>query len=117
MPFTLTRYQLDDHVIRLDVAGEIRGAAVAQLELSLLAVIIADSPRELVIDLHPATWLSDTGVNALVTGYTVAIEYGTLYRVTNAHHDVRRALQIAGVHDLLTNSDDVGALVLALLLK
>jgi len=117
MPFTLTRYQLGSHVIMLDVAGEIRGAAVAQLELTLLEVIIADFPRELIIDLHAATWLSSTGVNALVTGYTVAIEYGTLYRVINADHDVRHALEVAGVHDLLTNSDDVGALVLALLLR
>jgi len=113
MLFTSIRYTLDGSVARIEVAGQVRGAAAVQMQLTILEVIL-DFPRELVIDLHAATGLSNTGVDGLVMGYTLSIEYGTLYRVINAQRRVRHALQAVGVHDVLGDNDDIGALVLAL---
>jgi anti-anti-sigma regulatory factor len=112
--FTSISYKLDGSVARIGVAGQVRGAAATRMQLTILEVIIVEFPGELVIDLHAATGLSNTGVDALVTGDTLAIEYGSLYRIINAQHHVRHALQATGVHDVLRDSDDIGALVLAL---
>jgi anti-anti-sigma regulatory factor len=60
--------------------------------------------------------LSGAGLAALVCGYVAAIDYGTWYRIVNAHHDVRRVIEASGMLDMLTESDDIGALLLALLL-
>jgi anti-anti-sigma factor len=101
MPIASVRYDRSGHVVRLDLAGQIRGAAAVRLQLTILGVIIAEQPNELIIDLHAATTLSNSGVYALTTGYRAAIEYGTRFRVINAEHQVDRALRAAGCTTLL----------------
>lgn len=105
----------DCAAVRLDLAGEIVGAAVAHVRLMILEAIIIDRPAELVIDLNAVSWLSAPGLAALVCGYVTAVDYGTSYRVVNAHAEVRRTMQATGTLDMLADSDDIAALLLALL--
>lgn len=115
MKFSLTRDHGDRSVVRLNVAGDLHGSAVAQLRLRLLETIIIGRPDELIIDLGAVSCLSGAGLAALISGYVAAIDYGTSYRVVNAHHDVRRVIEQSGTLDMLTDSDDIGALLLAVL--
>lgn len=82
----------------------------------LLEVIVVDRPDELIIDLDAVVRLSTAALAALICGYVAAIEYGTSYRVVNAHGEVRQAMQATGILDMLADSDDTRALLLALLL-
>ncbi|WP_329064321.1 hypothetical protein [Amycolatopsis sp. NBC_01480] len=59
--------------------------------------------------------LNLSGVHALIAGYAAAIDYGTSYHVRHAPGPVRHVLQATGTMDLLSDSDDLGALVLAVL--
>jgi anti-anti-sigma factor len=100
--------------VRLDLVGDLHGPAVARLRLRLLESIIVERPDELVIDLDAVTRLSPAAFAALIVGCVTAIDYGTSYRVINAHDNVRRVIEASGTADLLADSDDTGALLLAL---
>jgi anti-anti-sigma regulatory factor len=76
-----------------------------------------DRPDELIIDLDAVVRLSTGTLAALICGYVTAIEYGTSYRVVNAHDEVRQAMQATGTLDMLADSEDTGALLLAVLLS
>jgi hypothetical protein len=77
--------------------------------------ILAGKPDELQISLDAVSALSDPGVQVLMSGYVVAIDYGTRYRVRGARSQVRAGLQALGILDALGDSDDLGALLLAVL--
>jgi anti-anti-sigma factor len=100
----------------LDLAGDLEGSAVTRLRLRLLETIIIERPDELIIDLGAVSYLSRAGLAVLIFGYVTAIDYGTGYRVVHAHHDVRRVIEASGTLDMLTDSDDIGALLLVLLI-
>jgi anti-anti-sigma factor len=104
----------DRAAVRLDLAGDLHGAAVAQLRLRLLESIIAERSDDLIIDLDAVTCLSPAALATLIVGCVTAIDYGTSYRVINAHDNVRRVIEASGTADLLADSDDIGALLLAL---
>jgi anti-anti-sigma factor len=110
-----TVHRGDGAGVRLDLGGDLCGTAVARLRLVLLEVIVVDRPDELIIDLDVVRCLSVTGVGALMCGYVTAIEYGTSYRVVNAHGEVRHAMLATGTLDVLTDSDDTGALLAIML--
>jgi anti-anti-sigma factor len=84
--FSSTTDHNDRSAVRLHLAGDLHGSAVAQLRL--LEMIIMERPDELIIDLGAVSYLSSAGLAALIFGFVTAIEYGTSYRVVNAHHDV-----------------------------
>jgi hypothetical protein len=50
-----------------------------------------------------------------VAGYVTATDYGTTYRVLNAHGSARHTLQTTATIDVLADSNDLGALLLAVL--
>ena len=52
-----------------------------------------------------------------MAGYVAAIQHGTSYRVVGAHGSVRHVLQRTGMSDVLADSDDLGALMVAVLLR
>jgi anti-anti-sigma factor len=114
--FSCTTEHGDGSAVRLDLAGDLHGCATAQLRLRLVETIIIERPDELIIDLGALNGLSSAGLAALICGYVAAIDYGTSYRVVNARHDVRRVIEESGTLDMLADSDDVGSLLLALLL-
>lgn len=101
--------------VHIGLTGELDGAAVVQLRRVLLEAIVVDRPDELIIDLDAVVRLSTGALAVLICGYVTAIEYGTSYRVVNAHDEVRHAMQATGTLDMLADSDDTGALLLALL--
>jgi anti-anti-sigma regulatory factor len=102
-------------VVRLDLCGELRGAAVVRLRFALVELIAVARPDELLVNLARLASLDVTGAGALMSGYVIAIDYGTSYRVVNVPDQVHPVLQDLGLLEILTGSDDIGTLLLALL--
>jgi anti-sigma B factor antagonist len=102
-------------VVRLDLRGPLRGAAVVRLRFALVELIAVARPDELLVNLAGLASLDVAGAGALVSGYVFAVDYGTSYRVVNVPDQVHPVLQDLGLLDILTGSDDVGTLLLALL--
>ena len=98
-----------------DVRGQVLGAAAVDLQLLIVEVIVDRLPDSLLMNLRHVTALSVGGVRGLVTGYVTAIDNGTAYRVLNAHGPARRILQTTATIDVLADSNDLGALLLAAL--
>ena len=105
----------DGGTVTLRLVGNLQGGVACRLALIAVEVLVVDRPDVLVIDLGAVSSIGAAGVEALVLGYAVAIEHGTVYRVVGAHGQVRRTLQTTGVLDVLADSEDIGSLVLALL--
>lgn len=115
MTYSRTTDHGDRSAVRLYLAGDLDGSAVTRLRLRLLETIIIDRPDGLIIDLGAVSLLSGAGLAVLIFGYVTAIDYGTAYRVVNAHHEVRRVIEASGTLDMLADSDDIAALLLVLL--
>ncbi|WP_328450241.1 STAS domain-containing protein [Amycolatopsis sp. NBC_00438] len=113
MTFTMTVRRNSCGSIELVLTGEMLGSAPPSLRSRLSDLITVDRPETLLIDLQQVTAISSAGIHALVFGYTIAVDHGTSYRVRHARGQVRRVLQLAGVLEMLTDSDDLGALLLA----
>ncbi|WP_414938191.1 hypothetical protein [Amycolatopsis sp. cmx-11-51] len=103
--------------LQLDVLGPVLGPATVSLQKLIIGVIVSNVPETLVINLGRTTALSLAGVNTLLTGYTTAIDYGTNYRVLHAHGPVLDILHSTGTREVLADSNDLGALLLAALLS
>jgi hypothetical protein len=91
------------------------GAAAVDLRLLIVKVIVDRLPDSLLINLHQVTALSVAGVRGLLAGYITAIDNGTNYRVLNAHGPARCVLETTATIDVLADSNDLGALLLAVL--
>jgi anti-sigma B factor antagonist len=113
--FSATKRCVNGGVFRLDLVGEVRGAAVDQLATLMIDAIVVDRAEELVIDLDAVSFLDAAGVWTLICGYAAAVEGDTLYRVVNARDQVHNSLQATGMLDVLADSQDVAAILLALL--
>jgi hypothetical protein len=113
--FSAAIHHVGEAGLRLDVRGRVLGAAAADLQSLITEAIVARRPDTLMINLHHVTALSVTGVRALLVGYVVAIDHGTSYRVLHAHGQAHYVLQATGTMDVLADSDDLGALILAVL--
>jgi anti-anti-sigma regulatory factor len=112
LSMTVSRH--GDAEVQLDLRGPLVADPVAgTLQLLIVEVIVAVRPGTFLINLAGVTYLGMTGMQALLTGYITAIDYGTSYRVKRAHGQARRALDAAGILDMLADSDDIGALLLA----
>jgi anti-anti-sigma regulatory factor len=107
---------ISDTTINLTLAGELHGHDVVTLLKMIFGAIIGGLPDELILDLDETTFLGDDGHWVLVAGYAVAIQYGTRFRVVNARGQVRHRLQATETLDALADSDDLGALVAAVLI-
>lgn len=115
MPFTSTKQYVTDTVVRLQLAGEVRGPKVNQLGMSIIESIVMDFADEVVVDLDAVRALDTAGVCVLIWAHHAAVEWGSVYRVVNAHGQVHRALLATGMQGVLADSEDIGALLLALL--
>lgn len=112
--FAAAKRYVDGVVVQLDLAGEVRGAGVYQLVALICDVIVDDVADELIIDLDAVNSLDPVGVWVLICGYEVTMECGIVYRVLNPRGQARQALQAAGMLEVLADSEDVGAMLLAL---
>jgi anti-anti-sigma factor len=117
MIFSCTARRISDTAISLELAGELRGHDIWTLQKMISAAIADGLPDELVVDLDEVTFLGRDGHMVLVAGYIVAIEHGTRYRAINARGQVRSRLQATQTLDVLADSQDLGALVAAALLR
>jgi anti-anti-sigma regulatory factor len=81
----------------------------------LTALVEADPLDALLVDLDAVVALDVAAVTALMAGYAAAVEWGTVYRVQGSHDPVRCVLDDAGVLDVLADSDDLAALLVAVL--
>lgn len=115
MGLSVTTHHGNCRVIRLDVAGALHGAAAERLTLMIVEVLVVHRPDELLVNLDAVDCVSLTGVRALLCGYVTAIDCGTSYRILNAQDQVCHLLRATGTLDVLADSDDLGALLLALL--
>lgn len=82
----------------------------------LVQTVKVDVLDQLLVNLRGVRSFDVAAVNALLGGYRAAVEFGTTYRVTGAHGQARHVLQRTGTSDVLADSDDLGALILAALL-
>jgi anti-anti-sigma regulatory factor len=115
MPFSATIHPIGSATLRLEVHGQVVGAVGDDLKLLIITTIVAEAPDTFLIDLCHVTALGNTGVRALLAGYTTAIDYGTSFHVVHAHGLVRYSLQVSGILDLLADSNDLSALLLGVL--
>ncbi|WP_157631905.1 STAS domain-containing protein [Catelliglobosispora koreensis] len=113
--FSVNKRCVGGSSVRLELAGDVRGVAAEQLTPMILEAIVAGWADELHVDLDAVTYLDGAGVLALVCGYVAAVECGSAYRVVNARGQAQRTLEATGVVEMLADSEDLGALVLALL--
>jgi anti-anti-sigma regulatory factor len=117
-PVTWSAYQHQDcDTVWLDLVGDLRGSVAEPLRATVVQTIEVHQPDRLLIGLDTASDIDTAGVMALMAGYLAAIGHGTSYHVTGARGRVRRVLQTAGILEVLADSDDLGALLLALMLR
>ena len=105
---------VDGGGVRLELCGDLRGAVVNQVATLILDAVVVDLVDELIVDLDGVGFVDTAGLRVLLGCYEVAIECGTLYRVINAHGQVHDALAAIGMVDVLADSEDIGAVLLAL---
>ncbi len=115
MAFTMHVRRVDHMLTELDLAGELDDVRQS-LRSQLLKLITMDRVEVLQVNLTQVTALNEAGVVALMFGYAKAVDYGTTYRVRHAHGTVECALRLAGVLDVLADSEDLGALLVAAIL-
>lgn len=104
----------DDAAVVLRVAGLLGGPEVVMLQAAIVEAVVGDRADELVVDIAGVDRLGVCGHHVLVTGYVVAVEYGAVFRVINARGAVLAELQAKHTFDMLADSRDLGALLLAL---
>ncbi|MFD1364491.1 STAS domain-containing protein [Actinoplanes sichuanensis] len=103
----------DDAATVLRVVGLLGGSEVATLQAAIVEAVVGDHSDELVVDLAGVDRLGVCGHHVLVTGYIVAVEYGAAFRVINARGPVLCELRANHTFDMLADSRDLGALLLA----
>jgi len=113
MTFSATIQPSGTADLRLDVRGQVLGAAATALEVLIIEAIVVRLPDTFLISLRHATALSIPGVRALLTGYITAVDYGTFYRVLHARGSVHHVLRATGTLEVLADSEDLGALMVA----
>ena len=75
----------DGSPVRLTPTGDLDFTAVAQLLTAISEVLVRNRHDDLTVNLDLVDSMDIIAVHALLLGYSTAIEYGTSYRVINAH--------------------------------
>jgi anti-anti-sigma factor len=117
MQLSITACHDQQSGIRLAIVGAVHGVAAGRVRSVLAHLITVTRPDLLRVDLAGVSWLDEAGLTALVWGYAAAIDYGSTFRVINSQGRVRRVLRATGTLDVLADSDDLGALLIAVLLS
>jgi anti-anti-sigma factor len=86
-----------DGVRRLELAGEIDAAGAYRLGAAIEQAVVVDRVAELIIDLAAVRFLDSAGVDALVTGHSLAIENCIAFRVVNARDGMHPVINIGRV--------------------
>jgi anti-anti-sigma factor len=91
-------------VVEVRFVGELDYAVVPDVLDRLTAVVLGDPrPDRVVVDLSELSFLDSTGIHALVTARRIASQHGVEMNLVNPGGMVRRALEITGVIQRLTD--------------
>ncbi|KUL29441.1 hypothetical protein [Actinoplanes awajinensis] len=99
---------------RIEPRGVLAGDAAEDVKRIISEIVLHEQVDELHVSLADVTALGDSGVDALLAVYVLAIEHGVRYRVVDDAEHHRRALRWPLLLDVLADSDDVGTLIFAL---
>jgi anti-sigma B factor antagonist len=102
-PFDVDVARDDDQVV-VRVRGELDMTTTPRLEDVL--VDLDRDPRPLVVDLAGLTFIDSSGIRVLYRTHEVSKRRGRPVRLTRSTDEVMRALEIAGVRDLLPFATD-----------
>ena len=97
--------------VRIAVVGEIDLSNSDMLHAGLLAVLSAQRPHRIEVDLAGVTFLDCGALTVLVVVGSAAARAGCQLRITNPQPIVRRILDLTGLRDVLTASFDRTPLV------
>jgi len=100
MRFSLTRHQSDD-VVTLILVGEVDMGAAGTLESAIHDALYPPGRVAVVVDLARVTFLDCAGIGTLVAGRNAAVRQRCHYTVVNPQRQVRRVMELTGVHDAL----------------
>jgi anti-sigma B factor antagonist len=93
---------VNDGVVRLAVSGEIDLISADDLTDAVDAVLAADRPAEVIVDLAEVTLCDSAGIDALLRARSAAGAQAVHLVVINPRGVVRRALDVTGTLDSLT---------------
>jgi len=88
--------------VRVAVAGEIDLSTADVLHAGLLAVLSAQLPEHIEVDLAGVTFMDCGGLTVLVAVGNAAAHTGCQLRITNPQPIVRRVLDVTGLLDVFT---------------
>lgn len=88
--------------VRIAVTGEIDLSNAGVLHAGLLAVLSAQLPERIVIDLAKVTFMDCGGLTVLVVVGNAAAQTGCRLRITNPQPVVRRVLDLTGLLGVLS---------------
>jgi anti-sigma B factor antagonist len=91
---------------RLSVGGEIDMDTAGELDATMSEVVTRSDVTKLVVDFAEVTFCDSSGIAALGRAYAAAAERGIGFQLVNLQPNVRWALEITGVLEGLTLSDD-----------
>lgn len=98
MEFSITTRRLSGGVVEISPRGEIDLENAHQLRGAIDAALIgAETPRMIRVDLWSVTFIDSVGISALVAGYHTAVVRGARLVVVNPTEFVYRQLYISGL--------------------
>ncbi len=100
----MTEFKIDESArgdaVGLALAGDLDMSATFALE-PVLDRVLADNPRELVLDLGGVPFVDSSGLGLLIATHERASRADVDMAITGAGPEIQRVIHIAGLDDLL----------------
>ncbi len=97
-----------DHII-LSLSGEIDLYTAPRLQSELAAVLAANDPARIVVDMSGVEFCDSTGMNVLLAGHRHARERGGDLALAAPRAAVRKILQVTGLESVFAVHDSAPA--------
>jgi len=100
----MTEFKIDESArgdaVGLALAGDLDMSATFALE-PVLDRVLADNPRELVLDLESVPFVDSSGLGLLIATHERATRADVDMAITGAGPEIQRVIHVAGLDDLL----------------
>jgi anti-anti-sigma factor len=100
----MTEFKIDESArgdaVGLALAGDLDMSATFALE-PVLDRVLADNPRELVLDLGSVPFVDSSGLGLLIATHERATRADVDMAITGAGPEIQRVIHVAGLDDLL----------------
>jgi anti-anti-sigma factor len=100
----MTEFKIDESArgdaVGLALAGDLDMSATFALE-PVLDRVLADNPRELVLDLGSVPFVDSSGLGLLIATHERASRADVDMAITGAGPEIQRVIHVAGLDDLL----------------